>query len=332
MNITSPSPRVDSTAARSPARSMAGPLVIRSGVAELGGDDHGDGGLAQPGRAGQQHVVGALPRRSAPVEHQRQLLADPGLADEVVQPLGPQRALDHPVIGVGQRRHQPLSLRRVSQSSSVWDSTVELGLGAPTPRCGACRRRAWRLAPGAGSTRPGWLRRAATWADRARHARLRARRAASARRRRRPPGRAVTVSPSPVAASARSASTAAMAWSASRACQPRLTRPARTCSRQAGAGSAAARHASRPPLGPPCPPRRRAQAAREFEDDPLRALTADAGDLGQRRDVLTEHRAAQRVGGEHGQHGQRQPRPDAAGGLQQARRRPARRRWRSRTG
>jgi hypothetical protein len=32
MNTTSPSPRVDSTAARSPARSMAGPLVIRIGV------------------------------------------------------------------------------------------------------------------------------------------------------------------------------------------------------------------------------------------------------------------------------------------------------------
>ena len=36
-------------------------------------------------------------------EHQRDLLAHPLLADELVQPLGPQRCLDHPlpVAGIG---------------------------------------------------------------------------------------------------------------------------------------------------------------------------------------------------------------------------------------
>ena len=96
MNITSPSLSVDSIAARSPARSMAGPLVIRSGAPELGRDDHGDGGLAEARRAGQQHVIGcpAAPQRA--LQHQRQLLAHPGLADELRQPPGPQGALDSP--------------------------------------------------------------------------------------------------------------------------------------------------------------------------------------------------------------------------------------------
>ena len=58
MNSTSPSPRLVRIAARSPARSIAGPLVIRIGGAQLGGDDHRQGGLAEPGRAGQQDVVG----------------------------------------------------------------------------------------------------------------------------------------------------------------------------------------------------------------------------------------------------------------------------------
>ena len=38
------------------------------------------------------------------MQQQGELLADPMLADEVVEPLGPQRALDHPLVAVGQRR------------------------------------------------------------------------------------------------------------------------------------------------------------------------------------------------------------------------------------
>ena len=38
------------------------------------------------------------------MQQQGQLLADPGLADEVVEALGAQRALDDPLIAVGKRR------------------------------------------------------------------------------------------------------------------------------------------------------------------------------------------------------------------------------------
>ncbi len=37
-------------------------------------------------------------------QQQRQLLPDPGLPDEVVEPLGPQGALDGPLVPVRQRR------------------------------------------------------------------------------------------------------------------------------------------------------------------------------------------------------------------------------------
>ena len=59
-----------------------------------------------------------------------------------------------------------------------------------------------------------------------------------------------------------------------------------------------------------------AEAPGELQDDPLRALAADAGDPGQRGDVLRGDGAAQRVRGEHGQHREREPRPDPAGRLQ----------------
>jgi hypothetical protein len=79
--------------------------------AELGGDDHRDRGLAQPGRPGDQHVVGRPAAAQRALQDQRQLLAHPGLADELGQALGPQRALDHPVVGVGDGRHHPLLVR-----------------------------------------------------------------------------------------------------------------------------------------------------------------------------------------------------------------------------
>ena len=51
MNSTSPSARLLTSAARSPARSSAGPAGDADAGAELGRDDHGQRGLAEPGRA-----------------------------------------------------------------------------------------------------------------------------------------------------------------------------------------------------------------------------------------------------------------------------------------
>ena len=67
MNSTSPSFQVGED-----RREVAGPLErgARRDVqlgADLGRDDVGQRGLAQPGRAGEEHVVGGCPRlRAAP--------------------------------------------------------------------------------------------------------------------------------------------------------------------------------------------------------------------------------------------------------------------------
>ena len=56
--------------------------------AHLGGDDHRQRGLAEPGRAGEQHVVGGAPARAGGLEHQAELLAHPLLADHLVEACG----------------------------------------------------------------------------------------------------------------------------------------------------------------------------------------------------------------------------------------------------
>src|SRR6266704_2284885 len=69
-------------------REVAGPLDRRAAAdpqrsAELGRDDHRDRRLAQPGRPGQQHVVRRLAPPQRSLEHQGELFAEPGLADEL---------------------------------------------------------------------------------------------------------------------------------------------------------------------------------------------------------------------------------------------------------
>ena len=56
--------------------------------AELGGDDAGQRGLAQPGRAGEQHVVERLAAALRRLDEDRQLLGDLLLVDEVGQGRG----------------------------------------------------------------------------------------------------------------------------------------------------------------------------------------------------------------------------------------------------
>ena len=73
---TSCSTRLDSIAARSPARSSAGPDVTRSEVPQLGGDDHRQRRLAQPRRA-DRDVIGAPPRVFGALDDQLQLFGAP---------------------------------------------------------------------------------------------------------------------------------------------------------------------------------------------------------------------------------------------------------------
>lgn len=76
---------------------------------ELSSDDHGERGLAEPGRAREQDVIGCPAAAQGAFEHQRELLSDAVLADELAELPGPQCSLDHPVVGICQRGDDPVS-------------------------------------------------------------------------------------------------------------------------------------------------------------------------------------------------------------------------------
>ena len=102
-------------------RRTAGDLHRR---AELRADDQREAGLAQPGRAGEQHVVR---RPAAPLgsfEHEVELAGDLGLPDEVVQRVRAQRRLDDALLVTRLRRHRPL----------LADVPVDLGGHRPVER------------------------------------------------------------------------------------------------------------------------------------------------------------------------------------------------------
>ena len=63
-------------AATSPLRSSAGPAVCTNGDVELVGDDLGERGLAEAGRAGEQHVVERLAARGGGLDRDRELVLD----------------------------------------------------------------------------------------------------------------------------------------------------------------------------------------------------------------------------------------------------------------
>ena len=64
---------------------------------ELAGDDRGEGGLAEAGRAEQQDVVGCLPSLPRRLEQDREVVLDVDLADVLAEAARPERPLDHAV-------------------------------------------------------------------------------------------------------------------------------------------------------------------------------------------------------------------------------------------
>jgi hypothetical protein len=126
--------------------------------AQLVGDDVRQRGLAQAGRAEQQHVVERLAALLGGADEDLELLARLGLAHVVGQQLGPQGALDRLFVGRGgrgghhalRRRHLGGRNRRSGSSlapfSPFWVGTVIVlaGLsefaGALGPTVGASRR------------------------------------------------------------------------------------------------------------------------------------------------------------------------------------------------
>ena len=74
--------------------SSAGPATVRRPTPSSSRTICASVVLPRPGRAGEQHVVERLGPLLGGVECDPQLLLDPLLADEVVEPARPERALD----------------------------------------------------------------------------------------------------------------------------------------------------------------------------------------------------------------------------------------------
>ena len=93
-NSTSPSSSFVRIAARSPARSSAGPDVMWRcdciSVATMPAKRR----LAEPWRAGEQEVIDRLATLASGLEHDRQVLLQLTLADELVERPGSQAGLD----------------------------------------------------------------------------------------------------------------------------------------------------------------------------------------------------------------------------------------------
>ena len=82
---------------------MAGPLVIRSGAPSSAAMIIANVVLPRPGGPDSSTWSGAPAAPQRALQHQGQLLADPVLADDLGEPLGPQRAFDEALVRVGQR-------------------------------------------------------------------------------------------------------------------------------------------------------------------------------------------------------------------------------------
>ena len=93
MNSTSPSSSLVRIAARSPARSSAGPDVTCRPTPISLATMPAERGLAEPGRTGEQQVVGGLAPAAGGLEDDRQVLLEFGLADELVERARPQAGL-----------------------------------------------------------------------------------------------------------------------------------------------------------------------------------------------------------------------------------------------
>ena len=111
---------------RSPGRSMAGPEVMRMLSAHFGGDDAGQRGLAQAGRAVEQDVVERLVAGGGGLHVDTQAVLDFLLAEVFVQGVRAQGKLGFLVLRAKPGVHQaivlthliiPFSARRISSSA-----------------------------------------------------------------------------------------------------------------------------------------------------------------------------------------------------------------------
>lgn len=91
--------------------------------AELVGHDHRERGLAQSGRARQEHVIGHRAAVFRALQHETELVRHPRLALELAQRRRPQRGLDRTFVGcrVGIDRRRLVGL--VHDRHATWPAT-----------------------------------------------------------------------------------------------------------------------------------------------------------------------------------------------------------------
>lgn len=96
----------------------------------LGGDDQGEGGLAEAGCAGEQDMIGRGTTGAGGLEHQVELFAHLLLADELVEVLRAQRGLDRGVLPVRTGGDQPV-VQQVVRRAGVGSGLVPVHLVSP---------------------------------------------------------------------------------------------------------------------------------------------------------------------------------------------------------
>ena len=104
---------------------------------ELLADDEGEARLAEPGRAGEQDMVESLAASLRRFQGDRELLLDPLLADEVLEPARAERAVELVVPGSEHRRGDAFGGAHAALSACRTRSAGESSGSVSASRCSA---------------------------------------------------------------------------------------------------------------------------------------------------------------------------------------------------
>ena len=104
----------------------------------LGRDDPGERGLAESGRTGEQHVVDGLTALLRRVQHDLQVLAQAGLADELVEAPRPQRRLLGRLDRIGRRAAELVAHELVSHRAPASRRSASRSSSSTAPSSGSC--------------------------------------------------------------------------------------------------------------------------------------------------------------------------------------------------
>ena len=128
-------------AARSPARSSAGPLVMRRLTSISAATIPDSVVLPRPGRAREQEVVDGLPAPARGAEHDLEVLLQARLADELVEPARPERRSPPPSsTGSATGLQQLFSAHRRASAAPPGASALRAAGLRPLPVVGELRR------------------------------------------------------------------------------------------------------------------------------------------------------------------------------------------------